>query len=357
MAKYSSELLKYIVRKLGAEPNNVVGNFAQLPEVLRDNWLASFGDIRIPDKNYLRKSPVLEGNASLGYNVGGLFQRPYISGVSKKQIAPHIFVKTPNAETIIHEGLHNMDNALYTTQYPSEFNNDRSFFLPTLRNLGTDVTVGVPRLDMLGGRSAPLQAFKENYLGDDVLAGKALKFDPHGDNYYKDAGDINWEKVSQEGIAQMLSNPLNFRSSKPYIASIEAIEQNPLTKYDITFDNLFRENDAIAENKPVFVTRKGRRLRPRENSVYVDMLRTIPEEGIKPIDIKETRVRQYPGYKRSDARGQGSTHWQSLNENDLIKMIKRRAYITDEGRRLLEELNRASKVPADRVRHGGIYNE
>lgn len=360
MARYSSELLKYIVRKLGGQPDAVVSGFQQLPEVVRDNWLAAFGDINLPDKNYTRRSVRLRGNTISDYNnnVAGEFIPPHINQYTGRQAPPIIKTRSnPTPETILHEGIHNLDNALYSVQYPSELEHDKSFFLPTFRNLGEDVTVGTPRLDTFNGKSAPLQAFKENYLGDDILAGKALKFDPHGDDYYKNAGDIDWEKVSQEGVAQMLSNPLNFRSSKPYIAAVEAIEQNPLTKYDITFDNLIRENSNIFENEPVFVTRKGKRLRPKENSVYVNMLRNIPEEGIKPIDIKETQIKRYPGYKRSNARGQGSTHWQSLNENDLIKMIKRRAYITDEGRRLLDELDRASKVSIDDARVGGLYNE
>lgn len=357
MPRYSKELLNYIGRKLGLTGRNLddlSSQFNELPEVIQDNWLASFGDIRANE--FLRKSPRLVKHGEqvgLASDAAGDFISPSVSRISNTQIAPQLRASTgAGPEIILHEGTHNLDNALYS-MINRTFDNDKSFFLPVFENVGQDITVGLPPLQL----AAPLQAFGAKAKSRPDLVMSTISRDPHGAKYFSMGNDLNWDRVAKEGIAQMLQQARPFSASPAYRNVVEVVEANPLTKYDITFDNLFRENSAIAENKPVFVTRKGRRLYPKENSVYVNMLRNIPEEGIKPIDIKETQVRQYPGYKRSDARGQGSTHWQALNENDLIKMIKRRAYITDEGRRLLEELDRASKVPADRVHRGGIYNE
>lgn len=357
MPRYSKELLNYIGRKLGLTGNSLddlSSQFYELPEVIRDNWLASFGDIKANE--FLRKSPRLVKHGEqvgLASNAAGDFISPYVSKISNTQIAPQLRAKIgASPETVLHEGTHNLDDALYS-MINRTFDNNKSFFLPVFENIGQDITVGLPPLQL----AAPLQAFGAKAKPRPDLVMSTIARDPHGASYFSRGNDLDWEKVAQEGIAQMLQRARPFSASPAYRNVVEAVEANPLTRYDITFDNLFRENSAIAENKPVFVTRKGRRLYPKENSVYVNMLRNIPEEGIKPIDIKETRVKRYPGYERRDARGQGSAHWQALNENDLIKMIKRRAYVTDEGQRLLEELNRASKVPADRVRRGGIYNE
>lgn len=359
MPRYSKGLLDYIGRKLGLTGRNLddlSSQFDELPEVIRDNWLASFGDINA--NGFLRKSPVLTKHAEqvgLSPDAAGDFIGPYVSKTSNTQIAPQLRARTGvGPKVVLHEGAHNLDNALYS-MINRTFNNDKSFFLPVFENIGKDITVGLPPLP----EAAPLNAFGAKAKSEPYSVMSTISRDPHGSKYFSNVigNDLDWEKVAQEGIAQMLQQPRPFSASPAYRNVVEVVEANPLTKYDITFDNLFRENSTIAENEPVFVTRKGKRLHPRENSVYVNMLRNIPEEGIKPIDIKETQVKRYPGYERRNARGQGSTHWQSLNENDLIKMIKRRAYVTDEGQRLLEELDRASKVPVDRVRRGGIYNE
>lgn len=357
MPRYSKELLNYIGRKLGLTGrnlNDLSSQFNELPEVIRDNWLASFGDIKANE--FLRKSPRLVKHGEqvgLSSDAAGDFIRPSVSKISNTQIAPQLRARTDvGPEVVLHEGTHNLDNALYS-MINRTFDHNKSFFLPVFENVGQDITIGLPSLPS----AAPLQAFGAKAKSRPDLVMSTISRDPHGAAYFTKGNDLDWEKVAQEGIAQMLQRARPFSASPAYQNVVEAVEANPLTKYDITFDNLFRENSAIAENKPVFVTRKGRRLYPKENSVYVNMLRNIPEEGIKPIDIKETQVKHYPGYERRDARGQGTAHWQALNENDLIKMIKRRAYVTDEGRRLLEELNRVSKVPADRVRYGGIYNE
>jgi ribosomal protein S19E (S16A) len=87
-------------------------------------------------------------------------------------------------------------------------------------------------------------------------------------------------------------------------------------------------------------------------------MRQIPEEGIKPIEIKERIYNpRFSDNARRDARGQNSLTWQAMKRHGFIDMKNRKAYVTDEGRRLLEELDRAAKVPADRVRIGGLYNE
>lgn len=49
MPRYSKELLNYIGHKLGLTGRNLddlSSQFNELPEVIRDNWLAGFGDIK-----------------------------------------------------------------------------------------------------------------------------------------------------------------------------------------------------------------------------------------------------------------------------------------------------------------------
>lgn len=358
MPRYSKSLLKYIGRKLGLAGrslDDLSRQFDELPAVIGDNWLAGFGDIKANE--FLRKAPRLTKHgeqAGLRPNAAGDFFGPYVSQASGTQIAPHLRAMTgAGPEVVLHEGMHNLDNALYS-MINRTFNNDKSFFLPVFENIGQDITIGLPPLPS----AAPLQAFGAKAKARPDLVMSAISRDPHGAVYFSRGSDLNWEKVAQEGIAQMFQRARPFSASPAYRNVIEVVEANPLTRYDITFDNLFRTNDAIPETKPIFVSRAGHRLNPTENSVYVDILRQIPEDGIKPIDIKEKQManRPYP-VSRADSRGQGSTHWQSLKDNKLIEMRNRRAYVTGEGRRLLDELKRASEVQPDKVRYGGLYND
>lgn len=357
MGKFSSDLLRYISYKLGADPADVAYRFNELPEVVRDNWLASFGDIRKND--FLRKSPRLVKKAEqvgLKSNAAGDFIHPYVSGISKIQVPAQVRVRSnAGPETVIHEGVHNMDDALYSMTNRS-IDANRSFFLPVLENTGSDINAALPPIPI----AEPLKAFgaKANMRPD--LVEQHLRSDPHGLAYYQRPADINWDLVSAEAIAQMLQRPRQFSANRAYSNVVDVLEANPLTKYDITFDNLFRDNSNIRENVPVFVTRAGRRLYPNTGSRYVQFMRQIPEEGIKPIDIKEKVYKEDPrnaNASRSAARGQNSITWQAMKEHGLIDMRNRKAYVTDEGRRLLEELDRAAKVPADKVRIGGLYNE
>lgn len=358
MPRYSKELLKYIGHKLGLTGrslDDLSRQFDELPEVIRDNWLAGFGDIKANE--FLRKSPQLVKHgeqAGLASNAAGDFIGPYVSNISNNQIAPQLRIKTGAApEVVLHEGTHNLDNALYS-MINRTFDNDKSFFLPVFENTGSDIAVGLPQLPL----AAPLQAFGAKAKSRPDLVKSSISRDLHGAGYFSAGDDLNWDKVAQEGIAQMLQRARPFSASPAYRNVVEVVEANPLTRYDITFDNLFRSNNNIPENKPVFVSRAGRRMIPKENSVYVEMLQQIPEEGIKPIDIKEkqTAGRLRP-VSRAESRGQGSTHWQNLKDNGLIEMRNRRAFVTDEGRRLLNELKRASEVQPDKVRYGGLYNE
>jgi hypothetical protein len=60
MPLYSKNLLKYIGRKLGLagrDLDDLSRRFDELPAVIGDNWLASFGDIKANE--FLRKSPRL----------------------------------------------------------------------------------------------------------------------------------------------------------------------------------------------------------------------------------------------------------------------------------------------------------
>lgn len=358
MPRYSKELLNYIGRRLGLSGRNLYdlsSRFDELPEVIQDNWLAGFGDIKA-DK-FLRKSPQLVKHgeqAGLASDAAGQFIGPYLSKDESTSI-PMLLTRTgAGPEAVLHEGTHNLDNALYST-INRTFDNSKSFFLPVFENTGPDITVGLPQFPL----AAPLHAFGFKTKSRPDLVMSAISNDPHGIAYFSTGGtNLNWDKVAQEGIAQMLQRARPFSVSPAYRKVVEAVEANPLTRYDITFDNLFRSNSNIPENKPVFASRTGRRMLPKENSVYVDMLRQIPEEGIKPIDIKEkqTAGRPWP-VSRAESRGQGSSHWQNLKDNGLIEMRNRRAYITNEGRRLLDELKRASEVQPDKVRYGGLYNE
>ena len=356
MPRYSKELLNYIGRKLGLTGRNLddlSSQFDELPEVVRDNWLASFGDIKADD--FLRKSPWLTKHGEqvgLPSDAAGDFRGP-LPLIWDTYSAPHLRVRTgAGPEVVLHEGTHNLDNALYS-MINRTFDNDKSFFLPVFENVGQDITVGLPSLPS----AAPLQAFGAKAKSRPDLVMSTISRDPHGTTYFTKGDDLNWEKVAQEGIAQMLQQVRPFSASPAYRNVVEVLEANPLTKYDITFDNLFRSNDAIPENKAVFASRSGSRLNPKENSVYVNMLRQIPEEGIKPIDIKEKQTAGRPWHvSRADSRGQGSTHWKMLKDNKLIDMRNRRAFITDEGHRLLDELKRASEVRPDKVRYGGLYD-
>lgn len=357
MPRYSKELLNYIGRKLGLTGrnlDNLSSQFNELPEVIRDNWLASFGDIKA--NGFLRKSPRLTKHgeqAGLPSDAAGDFIGPSVSKISNTQIAPQLRVMTgAGPEVVLHEGTHNLDNALYS-MINRTFDNDKSFFLPVFENVGQDITVGLPPLPI----AAPLQAFGAKAKSRPDLVMSTISRDPHGVKYFSTGDDLNWEKVAQEGIAQMLQRARPFSAGPAYRNVVEVVEANPLTRYDITFDNLFRNNDTVPENKAVFASRLGNRLNPKENSVYVDILRQIPEEGIKPIDIKEkqTAGRPWPT-SRTDSRGQGSAHWQNLKKNGLIEMRNRRAFITDEGNRLLDELKRASEVRPDRIRYGALYD-
>ena len=317
--------------------------------------MASFGDIRANE--FLRKSPQLTKHGEqvgLPSNMTGDFIGPSVSNISNTQIAPRLRVETnASPEVVLHEGTHNLDNALYS-MINRTFDSGKSFFLPVFENIGSDITVGLPQFPL----AAPLQAFGAKAKARPDLVKSSISRDLHGADYFSAGDDLNWDKVAQEGIAQMLQRARPFSASPAYRNVVEVVEANPLTRYDITFDNLFRSNSNIPENKPVFASRAGRRMMPKENSVYVDMLRQIPEEGIKPIDIKEkqTAGRPWP-VSRAESRGQGSTHWQNLKDNGLIEMQNRRAFVTDEGRRLLNELKRASEVQPDKVRYGGLYNE
>lgn len=354
MGKFSPELLKYISYKLGANPAGVAYKFGELPEVVRDNWLASFGDIRQND--FLRKSPRLVKRAELSglkSNAAGDFVHPYVSKTSNTQIPAEVRARSnPDPEVIIHEGVHNMDDALYSVINRS-IGADKSFFLPVLENTGSDIGAALPPITL----AEPLKAFgaKANMRPD--LVDQHLSADLHGLDYFKPS-DVNWDKVSYEAIAQMLQRPRPFSANRAYSNVVDVLEANPLTRYDITFDNLFRDNSNVRENVPVFVTRTGQRLYPNNDSRYVQFMRQIPEEGIKPIEIKERIYNpRYSDNARRDARGQNSITWRAMKEHGLIDMKNRKAYVTDEGRRLLEELDRATKVPADRVRIGGLYNE
>lgn len=356
MPRYSKELLNYIGRKLGLAGRNLddlSSQFNELPEVIRDNWLASFGDIRAND--FLRKSPRLVKQADLASGVAGDFAKPYLSGIRRIQIPPTLRTMPGVApEIILHEGTHNLDNALYS-MINRTIDDDKSFFLPVFENIGPDIAVGLPPSPL----AAPLQTFGVKAKSRPDLVISTISRDPHGAKYFSGGhnNDLNWDRVAKEGIAQMLQRARSFSASPAYHNVVEVVEANPLTKYNITFDNLFRENNSIPESKPVFVSQTGRRMNPKENSVYVNILRQIPEDGIKPIDIKEkqTSGRPWP-VSRADSRGQGSTNWKMLKDNKLIDMQHRRAFVTDEGRRLLDELKRASEVRPDKVRYGGLYD-
>lgn len=355
MGKFSPELLKYISYKLGANPASVAYKFGELPEAVRDNWLASFGDIRQND--FLRKSPHLVKRAELSglaSNVAGDFVHPYVSTVSNIQVPAAVRARSnPDPEVIIHEGVHNMDDALYSVINGS-IGADKSFFLPVLENTGSDIGAALPPIQI----AEPLRAFGAKADMRPDLVDRHLGADAHGLDYYKKASDVNWDKVSYEAIAQMLQRPRPFSANRAYSNVVDVLEANPLTRYDITFDNLFRNNSSVRENVPVFVTRAGQRLYPKNDSRYVQFLRQIPEEGIKPIEIKERIYDpRYSDNARRDARGQNSITWRAMKDHGLIEMKNRKAYITNEGRRLLEELDRAAKVPADRVRIGGLYNK
>lgn len=357
MPRFSRQLLHYIGTKLGLAGHSLddlLYQFDELPEVIRDNWLASFGEIKA--NGFLRKSPQLVKKGEqfgLPSDAAGDFVRPYINKTHNIQMAPQIRVMTgAGPEVVLHEGVHNLDNALYSMTNRT-FDTDKSFFLPVLENVGQDITVELPSLPI----AAPLQAFGAKANSRPDLAMSAISHDPHGAKYFTMGDDLNWEKVAQEGIAQMLQRARPFSASPAYRSVVEALEANPLTKYDITFDNLFRDNEHIPENVPVFVSRAGHRMKPKDNSVYVNILKQIPKDGIKPIDIKEKQTAHRPWpVSRADSRGQGSSHWRRLKDNKLIEMQNRRAYITDEGRRLLDELDRASKVQPDKARIGGLYN-
>ena len=355
MGKFSPELLKYISYKLGAKPADVAYKFDELPEVVRDNWLASFGDIRKND--FLRKSPRLVKNAEqvgLASNAAGDFIHPYISGISNIQIPAQVRARSnPNPETIIHEGVHNMDDALYSVINRS-IGTDKSFFLPVLENTGSDIGAALPPTSL----AEPLLAFRAKANMRPDMVEEHLMSDPHGLDYYKRSGDLSWDLISSEAIAQMLQRPRPFSANRAYSNVVDVLEANPLTRYDITFDNLFRDNSNVRENVPVFVTRTGQRLYPNNDSRYVQFMRQIPEEGIKPIEIKERIYNpRYSDNARRAARGQNSVTWQAMKQHGLIDMKNRKAYVTDDGRRLLEELDRAARAPADKVRIGGLYNE
>lgn len=97
----------------------------------------------------------------------------------------------------------------------------------------------------------------------------------------------------------------------------------------------------MAIPKFIFKTISGQKLRP-SGTYYSTILERIPDEGIKPIDIKRA---DYPYTNKDYSRGWHTDDWRKIRDLGLINMDKRRAFITDEGKRLLKELNDFKNSP------------
>lgn len=67
------------------------------------------------------------------------------------------------------------------------------------------------------------------------------------------------------------------------------------------------------------------------------MMRMIPDEGIKPIEIKKAMISASADI--GAVRGWGTDTFRAMRNNGLTRMDGRRIFLTDDGKRLLEAVD------------------